>query len=110
MPRNVPGSKVYEAYLAELRSRDDRAVNLVPLWHAAGRPRGKSPRWWYSRWRVGRGGDQDLILKCPGGADAPLVVNDTAALVYAQRLDVRITAAAFEIVDRQFLADPTVHV
>jgi hypothetical protein len=106
----VPGSAVYAAYEMELWNRDNQAVNLVTLWHAAGRPRGQSPRWWYSRWRVGRGGDQDLIQKCPGGADAPLVVVPTAALVYAQQLDARIARAAFAIVDEMFLADPTSHV
>src|SRR5947208_15906182 len=107
---DVPGSAVYQAYLAALRTRNDHAVNLVPLWHAAGRPRSISPRWWYSRWRAGRGGDHDLVQDCPGGADAPLVVAPPAALAYAQRLDAGIAAAAFAILDEQFLADPTAHV
>jgi hypothetical protein len=47
----------------------------------------------YARWRVGRGGDHDLILDGPGGADAPLVVGRDAALVYAQWLDSRIARA-----------------
>jgi hypothetical protein len=98
-------SKVYAAYRREREARGDGACDLVPLWHAAGRPRKwpGSPRRWYAPRRQ----YHDLVQDGPGrGADAPLVLDSTAALGYAQALCPLIMGATIAVMEAKFHADP----
>jgi hypothetical protein len=78
-------------------------IDLTRLWHAAGRPKGYSPRQYYRKGRrvFGR------ILKSEGTqADSPAWATAETALAYVEILDVRVYIFNLNIICEQLERDP----
>jgi hypothetical protein len=83
----------------------DGTVDLVRLWHAAGRPWGLSPRTWDAR-RV-RAGDESVIVRGRGGKpDEPTLADPDDAIGHVWAVDSSAVVALSEIISRKIREDP----
>jgi hypothetical protein len=109
MPIELDDSPVWDEYRRQTEADLAAPVDLTPLWHGAGRPRGRSPRQWDARRR--RCGCESAIVADDGdrGGKGVVLADANDALTYAQVLDVRLMRAVGEVFWRSLHADPARH-
>jgi hypothetical protein len=95
---NPNDSPVLDALLRQTHNPDG-LIDLVPLWRAAGRPRGKSPRQ-----RYGRTGE--IIAERGKGPDGAVLVELRTAWCYAGLIDDDLGKACCDVLDGTIRADP----